>query len=390
MNEDFYTHLSPVTQFTDVVNPDVYEPLPDDWSIISSDVRDSTGAIRDGKYKEVNMAGASLIAAISNFFKPVTLPFVFGGDGSTIAIPTVDIDEINSILIYCKKAISEVYNLDLAIGCIPVMDIRNAGHKVSIAKYKLSEHVEQAIFWGDGTEYVEKMIKSDSWEIESTKSLAADFSGLECRWNEIPSKKDEVVAVIIKVMDDDDLNKSTLYKKVLDKIEDIYGNGTGYKPLETDQLRLTGNPTLLSTELKIRSYPKTIINYIKYWVKLYYMQLAGWILMRFNIDTSETDWSDYKKDFIQHADYRKFSDALRLVISGETKQRYELQEYLEELYTKGRLAYGLHPSPAAITTCYVTSYQHNHIHFIDGSDGGYTKASQNLKVRLSGLENKLQ
>ena len=368
------------------MNRSVYTPLPDDWSIISSDVRSSTKAIKLGKYKEVNMAGACVIAAISNYFKPLEIPFVFGGDGATIAIPPCDIEEVNGMLSYSKQAVKDVYDLDLATGCISVKEIRDAGYDISVAKYELSKHVQQAIFWGNGTEFVEKKIKSELRSVTSKKVVTADFSGLECRWNEIPSKKDEVVSIIIKVMDQTDMEKSVLYKQILTKIEQIYGEQINHRPVDIDQLKLAGRPTLLSAELKIRSYPKTAWAYIKYFLKLYYMQFAGWILMKFKINTSETDWGDYKQDFVQHADYRKFSDALRMVISGTIEQRHQLQEYLEQLFEERKAAFGIHSSFAAITTCYVTSYQHNHIHFIDGSDGGYAKASQDLKIRLSKLK----
>lgn len=385
MDENFYSKLNPITNFRDVVNPNVYTEVPDGWSIIMSDVRESTYAIKEGKYKEVNMAGASIIAAISNYYKPIVIPFIFGGDGATMAIPTENIDDINGILAYSKKAVKDVYGLDLATGCIPIEEIRKAGHNISVAKYELSEHVQQAIFWGSGTEFFEKEIKSESWALKSSSSIRADFSGLECRWNEIPSKKDEVVAVIVRVLEDTDKAKSDLYREVLAKIEQIYGEQINYRPVDIDQMKLAGSPTLLNTELKIRSYPKTMWAYLKYFLKMYYTQIAGWILMKYKIKTSETNWGDYKQDFVQHADYRKFNDALRLVISGTVAQRHELQHYLDQLYIEKRAAYGIHSSFSAITTCYVTSYQKNHIHFIDGSDGGYAKAAQDLKIRLLNL-----
>jgi hypothetical protein len=37
-------------------------------------------------------------------------------------------------------------------------------------------------------------------------------------------------------------------------------------------------------------------------------------------------------------------------------------------------------------TCYVKSYQRNHVHFVDGTDGGYAKASQELKSRRRDLK----
>jgi hypothetical protein len=386
MAEDFYQQVPEVSSFSEVVNPEIYSPLPDNWSIISTDIKGSTDAIRAGMYKQVNMAGASIIAAISNYFKPVRLPFIFGGDGSTVAIPTRNIDQINGILIYCKEAVQKAYGLELATGCLSMKKIRKAGHDILIAKYKLSDHVEQALFWGSGLEYVEELVKSEEFKIDSFERTEADFSGLECRWNQVPSKNDEIVSIIIKAFGDNDSEKRELYKRSIQKIEHIYGDDINCQPIQLEQLKLSGNPTELSSELKLRSHPSTLLSVIQYSIKLYIMQFLGWFFMKFSIKTSETNWADYKKEFVQHADYRKFSDALRLVISGDISQRLELQDYLEGLYSGKKIAYGIHSSFAAITTCYVTNYQHHHIHFVDGSDGGYAKASQDLKIRLSKLE----
>jgi len=33
-------------------------------------------------------------------------------------------------------------------------------------------------------------------------------------------------------------------------------------------------------------------------------------------------------------------------------------------------------------TCYIENMDSNHIHFVDGSDGGYTKASKEFKSKF--------
>jgi len=66
----------------------------------------------------------------------------------------------------------------------------------------------------------------------------------------------------------------------------------------------------------------------------------------------------------------------------------EMTEFLERMFQKEELVYGIHPSFAAMVTCYVKNYQSNHIHFVDGSNGGYAKASQDLKLRLKKLKAK--
>ncbi len=63
----------------------------------------------------------------------------------------------------------------------------------------------------------------------------------------------------------------------------------------------------------------------------------------------------------------------------------DMASYLDGKFQERKLAYGVHPSFAAMVTCYVRSYQSNHIHFVDGTDGGYAKASQELKNRRKQL-----
>ncbi len=50
----------------------------------------------------------------------------------------------------------------------------------------------------------------------------------------------------------------------------------------------------------------------------------------------------------------------------------------------GELFYGVHLSDESLMTCYVQSVEAaDHIHFIEGGDGGYAGASRQLKHQLS-------
>ena len=65
------------------------------------------------------------------------------------------------------------------------------------------------------------------------------------------------------------------------------------------------------------------------------------------------------------------------------QQAAQLQEFLQDEYLRGRLVYGLHKSREALVTCIVQSYNGQHLHFVDGSDGGYALAARDLKHRLA-------
>ena len=86
-NEAFFDTLPVFEKFEGVADVDNYRPLPDGWALATADIVGSTKAIASGRYKAVNMAGASVISAMLNALGRRDLPFVFGGDGALVAIP---------------------------------------------------------------------------------------------------------------------------------------------------------------------------------------------------------------------------------------------------------------------------------------------------------------
>ncbi|HEY9879063.1 MAG TPA: DUF3095 family protein [Leptolyngbyaceae cyanobacterium] len=62
--ENFYADLPGVDNFFSAIDANNLVPVPDDWYIIIADIKDSTEAIEAGRYKAVNLLGASSIAAV--------------------------------------------------------------------------------------------------------------------------------------------------------------------------------------------------------------------------------------------------------------------------------------------------------------------------------------
>jgi hypothetical protein len=65
-SDAFYASVSVFHSFSSLMDPALYTPLPDDWTLGLADIVQSTEAIRDNRYKTVNMAGAAVIAAVKN------------------------------------------------------------------------------------------------------------------------------------------------------------------------------------------------------------------------------------------------------------------------------------------------------------------------------------
>jgi hypothetical protein len=90
------------------------------------------------------------------------------------------------------------------------------------------------------------------------------------------------------------------------------------------------------------------------------------------------DGSTYKRELCANSDFRKFDETLRMVVDLNRAELYRFESRLAAEHRAGRLAYGLHRSPAALVTCLVRSNRDDHVHFIDGSDGGYALAARGL------------
>lgn len=81
MSASFYSDLPIFRDFRGVADGNNYHDVPDDWLVVVSDIKGSTKAIESGRYKEVNILGASSIIAVLNYVQNVEIPFVFGETG---------------------------------------------------------------------------------------------------------------------------------------------------------------------------------------------------------------------------------------------------------------------------------------------------------------------
>uniref|UniRef100_UPI003D0E0E9F DUF3095 family protein n=1 Tax=Arcobacter sp. TaxID=1872629 RepID=UPI003D0E0E9F len=113
-------------------------------------------------------------------------------------------------------------------------------------------------------------------------------------------------------------------------------------------------------------------------IRLLIENLLGVILMKYSLG----QWGNYKNRIIRTTDTEKFDDMLRMVISTDKTQTKKLEEYLEKEFANKKLIYGIHKSNSSLMTCLIFERHGKHIHFIDGSNGGYSAAAKELKSRL--------
>src|SRR6201996_7172093 len=97
-SDRFYGSIPVFRGFGRLMDPALYSPLPDDWTIGVADIVESTKAIAEARYKAVNVAGAAVIAAVTNALDGREFPFVFGGDGASFAVSRGDLDHARDAL----------------------------------------------------------------------------------------------------------------------------------------------------------------------------------------------------------------------------------------------------------------------------------------------------
>src|SRR6202045_3952942 len=133
--DGFYGTIPVFRGFASLMEPSLYSPLPDDWSIGVADIVESTRAIAEARYKAVNMAGASVIAAVTNALEGREFPFVFGGDGASFAVSPDDLDCAREALAATAIWVKEDLDLAMRVALVPVAAVRAQGLDVRVARF---------------------------------------------------------------------------------------------------------------------------------------------------------------------------------------------------------------------------------------------------------------
>src|SRR5689334_17139565 len=131
----FYGSIPVFRGFDRLMDPSLYSPLPDDWSVGVADIVESTKAIADQRYKAVNMAGAAVIASVTNALEGREFPFVFGGDGASFAVAPADLDRAREALAATATWVKEDLDLVMRVALVPLSAIRAQGLDVRVARF---------------------------------------------------------------------------------------------------------------------------------------------------------------------------------------------------------------------------------------------------------------
>ncbi len=377
-NDQFYTRL-PVNQIALselLMEEHLFFRIPDNWHVLITDVKGSTKAVTEGLHETVNLVATGSIVAVLNiaYKANLTIPFFFGGDGATFIVPPALLDEVMKALLLHKQNTLENFKLDMRVGHVPVESIYRHEYDLRISKLKTSNIFSIPVVLGDGLSYAEKIIKGDDYLLEPPPPSQdeLDLSGMQCRWDKIkpPENYDEVVSLL--VIAQPGVKQAEAFKKVIDQLDKIYGNQQKRTPITISRLKLNATLKKIGSEMRVKLGGFKPLYLLKTW----FTTLLG--TLYFRTKTGKT----YLTQLVDMSDTLVIDGKINTVISGTIKQRELLEAALTELESAGFIRYGLYVSKESVMSCYVRSMDQNHIHFVDGSEGGYTKAAGVLKRKL--------
>jgi hypothetical protein len=373
-SEAFYAGVPVFREFRDIMDADKYAPLPGDWSVGVADVVQSTKAIAEKRYKAVNMAGAAVIASVTNALGDREFPFVFGGDGASFAVAPRDRELAQDALAATAAWADGELGLTLRVALVPVADIRAAGVDVRVARYAPSANLSYAMFSGGGLAWADGAVKRGDFAVTpAPPGTWPDLTGLSCRFQEFRATRGVILSVLIlPAAGADPAAFRALIEDILARVERSPDAG---RPVPAGAPEMRWPPQGVDLEARAAPGDRRLRR-----VTVLAQTLLYFLIMRFGIRVGGFVPANYLRQVLENTDFRKFDDGLRMILDCTPELADTLDRRLAA--ASGIAIYGLHRQESAMMTCFTPSpTRSDHVHFVDGAQGGYAAAATALKTR---------
>ena len=253
-----------------------------------------------------------------------------------------------------------------------------ARKKILVGKFEMTEGRHIAVFRGGGLQLADDLAKSQyqKYKVKEIEESIDNLAGLSCRWKPVKAKKDKILSLLVISQDE---NKLEVYQRITNKLnETLKGNIEDANPISSNGLEYQSFFSNLKNEIRYH-HGHFNMAFLFRFIEIFLSML----LFKMKLPVATFDVDGYVDSLRQHSDFRKFDDVLRLIIDCKQCEMDTIVQYLEGEYQQGHIFYGHHISDNALMTCYVEDvHQGNHIHFVDGGDGGYAMAAKQLKDQM--------
>ncbi|MEL7002377.1 MAG: DUF3095 family protein, partial [Bacteroidota bacterium] len=253
--------------------------------------------------------------------------------------------------------------------------IKKDNYQLKVGKVRLGDRFVIPVVLGTGLKYAESLVKHGELPstVDELSASTLNLQGMECRWDKIkpPPNTNEVVCLLVEATKEE--SQAEVFRKVMDELTLIYGPLPRRRPISLPKLKLDNSFGKIRKEMITKLSAFDPIYLIRNW----FLTLIGRYYLRY-----DKQGKQYLEDLIEFSDTLVIDGRINTVISGTAQQREKLIAVLDKMEQAGELIYGHHLSSNSIMSCYVRDRQNQHIHFVDGADGGYTRAARQLKGKL--------
>jgi hypothetical protein len=232
------------------------------------------------------------------------------------------------------------------------------------------------MFSGGGLAWAEAAMKRGEYAVTpAPPGVRPDLAGLSCRFSEIPSTRGTIVSLLVLPTGEVDARFRQLIGEIValtetssEAVRPVPDGGPGVRwppqglELEARAIRHAGIPMAL---YRLIAALKSALSYS---------------ILRFKIRVGSFVPATYLKQVVENSDFRKYDDALGMVIDCTPRFARSLESRLAAAAAAGIARYGMHQQDRAMMTCFTPSaFRSDHVHFIDGALGGYASAARALK-----------
>ncbi|HYD68692.1 DUF3095 family protein [Azospirillum sp.] len=357
-----------------------YAALGADWALAVADVVGSTRLAAEGRHREVNFIAGAVVAVLSSVLGTAQAPAAcqFGGDGALAAVPPGKREDAARALAALAHWASVELDVPLRVGMVPVKALLDRGLEVRAAVHDFGGGNVFGQFLGAGVTAADAWVKADArWRIEPAEGPLPGLEGLSCRWQPVPAGRGTVLCVIADPVPAGAAGDAVL-ARLHAAIERVVpteaaaplGGGERLAPRWPPSLRALWLET--RTESKRRRLGRVA------------RALAGAAIIRvvhaLGRPLGALDVARYRAALAERSDYRKEAGGPRLVLDVTEAEARAIEAVLARFAEAGEIRYGTARAAATTITCLVGDFAADrHVHFVDGADLGFWRASVMLK-----------
>lgn len=362
-------------------DPHRYAALDPDWSLAVADVVGSTKLAGEGRDRDVNFVAAAVVAVLSEAVRipPDAVACQFGGDGAIAAVPPGREEEARRTLAALAHWSQADLGIPLRVGLVPVRALLDQGLEVLAALHDFGNGNAFGLFLGAGVVAADAWVKDDArWRIDPQAGPLPGLEAVSCRWSPVPPRRGTVLCVIIDSVEPGAAGLATL-ARIQDEIERIVPTA-GAAPLGTgERLAPKWPPSRRSLLMEARSAPPGQ-GWRRVLAALFKSGLLC-LLLALRLRLGFFDPQHYRRTLAERSDFRKSAGGPRLVLDVTEQEAGEIEALLDRAARAGEIRYGTARADATTITCLVGDLAADqHVHFVDGANLGFWRASVMLKA----------